>query len=89
MILDTVSLREITGRAVGSAEQDQTARMCSLILLYTLRKQKKKTAWSGLMVNILTAIGTLKRKNSKYLYFLPIFGDIDYNQLFYMSFLYI
>ena len=35
-----VSLTEINDRTVESAEQDQTARMCRLILLYTLRKYK-------------------------------------------------
>ena len=34
-----VSLTEINAREVASAEQDQTARMCRPILLYTHRKQ--------------------------------------------------
>ena len=38
MAYDRVSLAEINDRAAESAEQDQTARTCSLILLYTLRK---------------------------------------------------
>ena len=33
-----ISLTYTNDRAAGSVEQDQTARMCSLILLYTLRK---------------------------------------------------
>ena len=33
-----VSLSGIDDKAAESAEQDQTARMCRLILLYTLRK---------------------------------------------------
>ena len=37
-ILSEVPLTEINERAAESAEQDQTARMCRLILLYTLRK---------------------------------------------------
>ena len=38
MVLDGVSLAETIDRASESVEQDQTARMCSLILIYTLRK---------------------------------------------------
>ena len=38
MAFDRVSLTEINDRAAESAEQDQTARTCRLILLYTLRK---------------------------------------------------
>ena len=38
MALDMVSLRESFYRAAESAEQDLTARMWRLILLYTLRK---------------------------------------------------
>ena len=38
MPLGKVLLIEISGTAAGSAEQDQTARMCKLILLCTLRK---------------------------------------------------
>ena len=36
-----------TNKTAESAEQDQTARMCSLILLYTLRKinQWMRAAW--------------------------------------------
>ena len=38
MALDGVSLAETIDRASESVEQDQTARMCGLILVYTLRK---------------------------------------------------
>ena len=38
MALDKVSTAEIKGRAAKSAEQDQTARTCRLVLLYTLRQ---------------------------------------------------
>ena len=38
MILVGVSLTDVNDRTADSVEQDQTARMCSLILLYTLRK---------------------------------------------------
>ena len=37
--LDGVSLIGISDRVVESADQDQTARMCRLILLYTLRER--------------------------------------------------
>ena len=37
-----VSLREISDSEAKSAAQDQTAHMCSLVLLYTLRKQQVK-----------------------------------------------
>ena len=36
MVLDGVTLTKINYRAMESAEQDQTARMCRLILLYSL-----------------------------------------------------
>ena len=36
--MDGLSRTEINGLTLERAEQDQTARMCSLILLYTLRK---------------------------------------------------
>ena len=36
-----ISFREIIDKVAESAEQDQIARMCSLILLYTFRKKKK------------------------------------------------
>ena len=38
MELDVVSFLENSDKAAESAEQDQTAHICSLILLYTLRK---------------------------------------------------
>ena len=38
MTIGGLSLIEINDRAAESAEQDQTARTCSLILLCTLRK---------------------------------------------------
>ena len=38
MALGWLSLRKINNRVAESAEQDQHARMCRLILLYTLRK---------------------------------------------------
>ena len=48
MALDGVSLTEIKDKAAESEaeseEQDQTAHMCSLILLYNLRQIN---AWSG------------------------------------------
>ena len=40
-----VSLSEINDNAAESAEQDQTARMCRLILLYTLRKTVCHHEW--------------------------------------------
>ena len=36
--MDAVSLTEVNDRVVESIKQDQTAHMCSLILLYILRK---------------------------------------------------
>ena len=36
MTLDCVLLAEISDRTAESAEQDQTARMCRLVLLYAL-----------------------------------------------------
>ena len=38
--LKAVSLTETKGRTAESAEQDQTACMCGLILLYTYHKNK-------------------------------------------------
>ena len=38
MTLDWVHLKGLNDRAAGNAEQDQTARMCRLILLYSPRK---------------------------------------------------
>ena len=38
MALDGISLEDAIDRASESVEQDQTARMCRLILIYTLRK---------------------------------------------------
>ena len=38
MALDGISLAETIDRASESVEQDQTARMCRLILIYNLRK---------------------------------------------------
>ena len=38
MALYEFSMTEFNDRATESAEQDQTARMCSLILHYTIRK---------------------------------------------------
>ena len=38
MTFDWVSLKDINNAAPESAEQDQTARMCSQILIYTLCK---------------------------------------------------
>ena len=37
-----VSLTEVNHKTTESAEQDQPARMCMLILLYTLRKKQIK-----------------------------------------------
>ena len=37
MVLKRVSLTEIGNSVAENVEQDQTARMCSLILLYNLR----------------------------------------------------
>ena len=36
--MDAVSSKEFNDRGMESAEQDQTARMCRLMLLYTLHK---------------------------------------------------
>ena len=38
MAIGHVSLTDVNGKTVGSVEHDQTARICRLILLYTLRK---------------------------------------------------
>ena len=38
MALDEAAFAENNARAAEGAEQDQTVRMCSLILLYTVRK---------------------------------------------------
>ena len=38
MTFDGVSLKKFNDTAPESAEQDQTARTCRLILLYTVRK---------------------------------------------------
>ena len=38
MEFNAISLKEIYDRAAEGVEQDQTARMCRLILLYTFRK---------------------------------------------------
>ena len=38
MALDWILLKENNDRTAKSVEQDQTAHMCSLILLYTLHK---------------------------------------------------
>ena len=40
--MDMFTLNEFNDRVSESAEQDKTARMGRLILLYTLRKKKKK-----------------------------------------------
>ena len=45
-----VSLIEINDRAAESVEQDQTARTCSLILLYTLRKISTCLCIAGLVL---------------------------------------
>ena len=42
-----VSLTEIDDRSAESAEQDQTTRMCRLILLYTIRKLKPRSRTAG------------------------------------------
>ena len=39
MVLDKVLLTQINKTAADSVGQDQTARMCSLILLYTVCKR--------------------------------------------------
>ena len=41
MEIGEVMLTETKERPTESVEQDQIARMCSLILLYTLRKNKR------------------------------------------------
>ena len=40
MLSNWVSLTKINDRAAESVKQDQTARMCRMILLYTIRKNK-------------------------------------------------
>ena len=50
MALNRVSMTKINDRA----EQDQTARMCRLILLYTLRN-KRDTANGRISANVLAA----------------------------------
>ena len=42
MVMDGFSWTQIYDIKAESEEQDQTARTCSLILLFTLRKKKKK-----------------------------------------------
>ena len=42
--MNKVSSTEVDDRVAESAEQDQTARMCRLILLYSLRQNKPMTA---------------------------------------------
>ena len=44
--LNSVSLMKLNDRATKSEEQDQTARMRGLILLYTLRKIKSRKSRS-------------------------------------------
>ena len=47
--LGGISLTEFHDETTESVEQDQTARMCRLILLYTLRKMNQSMARKGLM----------------------------------------
>ena len=47
---DHVPLTEFMYRATESADQDQTARMCRLILIYTFRN-KKATGGNGRIRN--------------------------------------
>ena len=62
MALNEISL---TDKAAVSAEQDQTARMCSLILIYTLRQDKSMKQRIGLKIGwlvVLTFNATLTAK---------------------------
>ena len=43
MTLEEIPFTEISDKAAKSAEQDQTARMCRLILLYTFRKKNGRS----------------------------------------------
>ena len=57
-------LTEISDRLAESADQDQTARSCSLILLYTLRKitdllQKPRRGFAPICLQILHQINTI------------------------------
>ena len=61
MALNGVSLTEINAGAAESAEQDQTARMCRLILLYILRKMITYS-WS-LTLSQTTDFGPSKPRN--------------------------
>ena len=49
MVLGGVPLTDIidSSREVENAEQDQTAHLCRLILLYTLRKNQCMVAYNG------------------------------------------
>ena len=51
MVLGCVSWTEIHNRTAESAEQDQTARMCRLILPYTLRKNKPSVTKGKIQVD--------------------------------------
>ena len=51
MVLFGFSSTGIDYRTARRAEQDQTARMCKLILLYTFRKIKSMFANGGLSIN--------------------------------------
>ena len=61
MILNRISWAETDGRIAESADQDQTARMCSLILIYTLRQNNSMVASGKIGVNffILTHSHTM------------------------------
>ena len=48
--MNKVSLIEINDKALESSDQDQTVRMCRLILIYTLRKNKDMLANAKIMV---------------------------------------
>ena len=50
MALNRVSLTDTNKRKVKSVEQDQTARMCILILLNTLLKNKSMVTNSRIMI---------------------------------------
>ena len=65
MTLDQISLMDISDRETESAEQDQTARMCSLILLYTLRQKKRKVMVANCRVRAYTNSSFSEMKESQ------------------------
>ena len=61
------SLIDTANVATESAEQDQTARMCRLILLYTFRKinPQKRPVGQGFNVQLEQGNGTIEHYREK------------------------